>query len=80
MGILLQYNNAPSYTIEELQENTSLTPDALNPALNILVKAKVLLLENGENVGDANTKYDLNQEFKRFVSCSILPYPSHEFE
>ncbi|RUP51948.1 hypothetical protein BC936DRAFT_144264 [Jimgerdemannia flammicorona] len=64
MGILLQYNNTTSYTIEELQESTGLTPDALNPALGILVKAKVVVLDNGDNVGDAGTKYDLNMDFK----------------
>lgn len=65
MGILLQYNNGTSYTIEELQKNTALSPEALTPALSILVKAKVLLLSNGEKAGDEGTRYDLNFDFKR---------------
>ncbi|CAO3629492.1 unnamed protein product [Cunninghamella blakesleeana] len=64
MGVLLQYNNGTSYTIEELQKNTALSPEALTPALSILVKAKVLLLSNGEKAGDEGTRYDLNFDFK----------------
>ncbi|KAF9952455.1 hypothetical protein BGZ70_000594 [Mortierella alpina] len=64
MGILLQYNNGLSYTFEELQTQTNLNVDILSGALGILVKAKVLLLENGTNVGDAGTRYDLNMDFK----------------
>ncbi|CEI94595.1 hypothetical protein RMCBS344292_08804 [Rhizopus microsporus] len=64
MGILLQYNNADSYTYEELQKSTALSPEALNPALGILVKAKVLLLRDGENVGEKGSSYALNQDFK----------------
>lgn len=64
MGVLLQYNNATSYTYEDIQRSTALTPEALNPALGILVKAKVLLLTDGEKVGDSNSRYDLNFDFK----------------
>ncbi|KAG0322199.1 hypothetical protein BGZ97_008351 [Linnemannia gamsii] len=64
MGILLQYNTGISYSLEELQTQTNLNPDILSGALGILVKAKVLLLGNGENVGDAGTRYDLNMDFK----------------
>ncbi|KAI8381581.1 Cullin [Radiomyces spectabilis] len=64
MGILLQYNNATSYSYEELQKNTGLTPEAINPALGILVKAKVLLLCDSEKVGDAASRYELNFDFK----------------
>ncbi|KAI7849620.1 Cullin [Circinella umbellata] len=64
MGVLLQYNNSTSYTFEELQSSTALAPEVLSSALGILIKAKVLLLSNGEKVGDAGTKYDLNFGFK----------------
>ncbi|KAG0231395.1 hypothetical protein BGW42_006523 [Actinomortierella wolfii] len=64
MGILLQYNSALSYTLEELQTQTNLNMEQLAGALGILVKAKVLLLENGSNVGDAGTRYELNMDFK----------------
>jgi cullin 1 len=65
MGILLQYNNATNYTYQELQTNTGLSPDAMNPALGILVKARVLTLAGGEKVGDENSRYELNVDFKR---------------
>ncbi|KAJ8662605.1 hypothetical protein O0I10_001567 [Lichtheimia ornata] len=64
MGVLLQYNNATSYTYEDIQQSTALTPEALNPALGILIKAKVLLLTEGEKVGDSGSRYDLNFDFK----------------
>ncbi|SAL96780.1 hypothetical protein [Absidia glauca] len=64
MGILLQYNNATNYTYQELQTNTGLSPDAMNPALGILVKARVLTLAGGEKVGDENSRYELNVDFK----------------
>jgi cullin 1 len=65
MGILLQYNNADSYTFEELKDITNLAPEAIIPALSILVKAKILLLSNGTKVGDSGSKYGLNTDFKR---------------
>ncbi|KAF9405028.1 hypothetical protein BGZ94_003806 [Podila epigama] len=64
MGILLQYNSGLVYTLEELQTQTNLNMDVLTGALGILVKAKVLLLDNGENVGDAGSRYELNLDFK----------------
>jgi|ERR1700731_3313321 cullin 1 len=65
MGILLQYNKDDSYTFEELREITNLAPEAIIPALSILVKAKILLLSNGTKVGDSGSKYALNTDFKR---------------
>ncbi|KAF9975240.1 hypothetical protein BGZ73_001176 [Actinomortierella ambigua] len=64
MGILLQYNNALSYTLEELQTQTNLNMDQLAGALGILVKAKVLLLEGGSSVGESGSRYELNTDFK----------------
>lgn len=65
MGVLLQYNNATSYTYEDLQKNTALSPEALNPALGILVKAKVLLLGEGQTANEPGTRYNLNLDFKK---------------
>ncbi|ORY05863.1 Cullin-domain-containing protein [Basidiobolus meristosporus CBS 931.73] len=64
MGILLHYNNGLSYSYEELQTSTGINPDVLNGQLAILVKAKVLTLSQGENVGEAGSRYDLNMNFK----------------
>jgi cullin 1 len=64
MGVLLQFNNTDSCTYEDLHRSTALSPEALNPALAILVKAKVLLLQDASNVGDAGSRYVLNMDFK----------------
>ncbi|KAJ3077130.1 hypothetical protein HK102_005291 [Quaeritorhiza haematococci] len=64
MGILLQYNNATSYTWEELLQSTALTPEVLQGQLGILVKAKVLQVQDGASVGSEGSKYDLNFDFK----------------
>ncbi|KAI7862751.1 Cullin [Spinellus fusiger] len=64
MGVLLQYNSATSYTYQELQKSTALTSEALNPALSILVKAKVLLLNEGDKPGEDESRYILNYDFK----------------
>ncbi|KAI9100405.1 Cullin [Phlyctochytrium arcticum] len=63
MGILLQYNSATSYTWEELLTSTGVAAEQLAGQIGTLVKAKILLVEGGK-VGDANTKYDLNMNFK----------------
>lgn len=56
MGILLQYNEATSYTWQELLERTGLSSDVLQGQLGVLMKAKVLLQDKD--------KYDLNMDFK----------------
>ncbi|CAJ0750528.1 18056_t:CDS:10, partial [Entrophospora sp. SA101] len=63
MGILLQYNKDTSYSFEELSQSTDLSTDVLSGQLGILVKAKVLSLNQG-SVGEAGSRYELNMEFK----------------
>ncbi|KAG5513172.1 hypothetical protein PMAC_001542 [Pneumocystis sp. 'macacae'] len=65
MGILLAYNTSTSFSYEQLQNITALRKDILDASLNILVKAKVLLLfPPNMTVGDNDTRYDLNLDFK----------------
>lgn len=65
MGILLQYNNATSYTWEQLLSNTNLNAVALSGQLGSLVKGKVLLLDPPTSkIGEANVKYNLNMDYK----------------
>jgi cullin 1 len=65
MGILLQFNNATSYSIEELQELTKLEPSILIGHLGILVKAKILLQDPSDaNTGTPKSTYALNQDYK----------------
>ncbi|KAL7750061.1 ubiquitin ligase (cullin) of SCF [Sorochytrium milnesiophthora] len=65
MGILLQYNNALSYTFEELLENTKLDEAILSGYLSMFVKAKFLLLAPSDApVGSPKTSYTLNTDYK----------------
>ena len=64
MGILLMYNNAVSFSWEEILESTGLNPDVLQGQLGILLKAKVLLLSDGSKLGESNSQYSLNFDFK----------------
>ncbi|KAF0477803.1 Cullin-domain-containing protein [Gigaspora margarita] len=64
MGILLQYNKDSSYTFDDLKQSTDLNTDVLIGALGTLVKAKVLELSDGTEVGDPTSRYELNTEFK----------------
>ncbi|KAI9205908.1 Cullin [Polychytrium aggregatum] len=65
MGVLLLYNKATSYGYEEILGSTGLSAEALLGQLGILVKAKVLTMTGeGTKVGDANTRYELNMDFK----------------
>ncbi|KAI8912953.1 Cullin [Powellomyces hirtus] len=63
MGVLLQFNAAPSYTFAELQTNTSLDPATLKSALFGLIKSKALIVSN-EKTSDPETRYEINKAFK----------------
>ena len=60
MGILLSYNRALTYTFQELQKMTDMSPETLSGNLNLLCKAKVLLERKEVEVRE----YSLNMEFK----------------
>ncbi|KAK9465105.1 Cullin [Lipomyces arxii] len=64
MAILLPYNNADTYSYEQLQQSTALNKEYLVGSLAILVKAKVLIMDNGTEIGAPGTKYTLNMDFK----------------
>ncbi|BFZ57313.1 ubiquitin ligase (cullin) of SCF [Savitreella phatthalungensis] len=66
MAILLAFNDALTLSYEELQAQTGLTAkEQLTGALNIMLKAKVLLLESGTGgLGEAGSRYTLNENFK----------------
>ncbi|PWN50392.1 putative SCF complex member Cullin 1 [Violaceomyces palustris] len=56
-AILLQYNTNDSLTLEELMSATGLNEQTIKPALAVMVKAKVLVLEGGDS-------YEINEDFK----------------
>jgi cullin 1 len=61
-AVLLQFNDTHSLSYAELSEATNLADAQLKPVLNLLVKAKLLLVD-----GD---QYDLNTS--KFSSSSIM--------
>ena len=64
MAILLLFNEKDKNTYEEIASTTQLTPEALDPSLSILLKAKVLNISpDGAKIG-ANSTFALNYEFK----------------
>jgi cullin 1 len=65
MAVLLLFNDKDSYSYEEIASATQLNTESLDPALNILAKAKVLTVTGGE--GDKlgpKSKLSLNFDFK----------------
>ncbi|KAI8908568.1 Cullin, partial [Gorgonomyces haynaldii] len=63
MAILLLYNRSTVYTFDALVESTGMSPDVLQGQLGILVKAKVVLVQDGD-LGQPQSKYPLNMDFK----------------
>ncbi|XP_048579613.1 cullin-1 [Nematostella vectensis] len=50
MGVLLMFNTADSYTVEQIQEQTQLKMELLIQVLGILLKTKLLLCDTCEDV------------------------------
>lgn len=63
MGILMLYNENDVNTHDEILKGTQLTPEALDPSLSILVKAKVLL-QTPPGSFKPDTKFSLNYDYK----------------
>ncbi|KAK8052100.1 Cullin 1 [Apiospora rasikravindrae] len=64
MAILLLFNDKDVHSYEDIASITQLTPDALDGALGILVKAKVLLQKPDSTKPGAGQTYHLNYDFK----------------
>ncbi|KAL2367215.1 hypothetical protein RJZ57_008445 [Blastomyces gilchristii] len=64
MGILLLFNESDTLSFSDIEKGTALAPEALEPNLGILVKAKVVIPspENGKPC--PGTSYSLNYNFK----------------
>lgn len=64
LAILMAFNESLTHTYEDLSAITNISEKAqLDGALNILIKAKVLLLEGGQ-LGEPGSKYAINTSFK----------------
>ncbi|EPY52785.1 Cullin 1 [Schizosaccharomyces cryophilus OY26] len=64
MAVLLLYNKSDSYKYEELIQLSGLNHDILVGILNIFLRAKVLLLEEGKKLGEPESVYTINKNFK----------------
>ena len=64
MGILLLFNDSDTVTYDDIRENTKLAPEALDPSVAVLVKARVLLASPEGAKPQSGTKYSLNYNFK----------------
>ncbi|KAK6635897.1 Cullin-1 [Polyplax serrata] len=64
MAILLQYNVATSWTIQQLEESTQLKPDFLIQVVQILLKTKLLETEDDENQLQPTSTLTLSENFK----------------
>ncbi|KAI0226412.1 ubiquitin ligase (cullin) of SCF [Massospora cicadina] len=64
MAILLLFNDSDTVTYHQMLELTALSSGALISPLTILVKAKVLLVEEDKAVGDPTASFVLNTDFK----------------
>lgn len=64
MAILLQFNSKDAHSYDDIASVTQLTSEVLDPALGILLKAKVLLMKpDGEKPGPGKM-FHLNYDFK----------------
>merc|ERR1712038_1809804 len=59
MAVLLQFNESDELTMEQLAENTKIRKETLQQVVGILVKAKLLLLENSECTNGQTKEEDL---------------------
>lgn len=65
MAILLCLNDAPNgLPYEEIEAQTNLVKDTLDPSIGVFVKAKILLAEPASGKPEKGTTYTLNMNFK----------------
>ena len=64
IAILLLFNDSETVTYEDMQKATALSADNLDPALGILVKARVILPTQEDAKSEVGTTYALNHNFK----------------
>jgi len=70
MAVLLQFNESDYWTMEQLAENTKIRKETLQQVVGILVKAKLLLLENSDctngEAKEENPKISLKSTLRLF--------------
>ena len=64
MAVLLLFNDAENIPYEEMQAQTSLGKETLDPTISMFVKAKLIIPEPTEGKPEPGTSYKLNHNFK----------------
>ncbi|XP_058802499.1 cullin-1-like [Phymastichus coffea] len=64
MAVLLQYNLSTTWTLQHLHESTQIKMDVLQQVVEILLKAKLLVMRNCETELDPSTPLDLFVGYK----------------
>ena len=74
MAILLLYNDADTYTLQQISELLNFKPDQLIVTLQPLIKIEVLSIEGGElnSSTSTDTPISLNMNFTKYVTLSLM--------
>ena len=64
MAILLLFNDSETVTYDDALKATALSPEYMDPQLNVFVKAKVLIPQPENGKAEPGTSYVLNHNFK----------------
>ncbi|ETI27909.1 hypothetical protein G647_00358 [Cladophialophora carrionii CBS 160.54] len=76
MAILLLFNDADKMDYTDIKEITKLTEETIEPAINILCKARVLNASPEDGKAEPGTSYSLNYNFKNKkvkINLNIIP-------
>ncbi|EXJ63993.1 Cullin 1 [Cladophialophora yegresii CBS 114405] len=76
MAILLLFNDADKMDYTDIKEITKLTEETIEPAINILCKARVLNATPEDGKAEPGTSYSLNYNFKNKkvkINLNIIP-------
>lgn len=60
MAVLLMYNDADSYTVDQIQQHTQIKMDILRQVLGILLKIRILNSDKPDNNGDLDLSANIN--------------------
>ncbi|KIW73647.1 hypothetical protein PV04_01746 [Phialophora macrospora] len=83
MAILLLFNDADKMDYTDIKEITKLTEETIEPAINILCKARVLNASPEDGKAEPGTSYSLNYNFKNKkvkINLNITPKTEQKVE
>jgi cullin 1 len=65
MSILNMFNDATTYTYEQIYTHLKMKPELANSALQAIVKTEILILTHGDSIESPNATLAINSEFKK---------------